>query len=665
MAVTEQQFIEAYKWMDANQQQKTYNAGDQQVKQWIDNYNASINNQNNYTPQDTWKNLGNWNYWADTADRQEEIVNNLNQAYTQDPTKFSDWQTFSDNFNYNYSGRSDKERETMRNWYENKMWTGMDYNNVNNTDYFLNQLMQWNTLQWTWAAITAAQNRYKNYQTLSWMTPDQIASAVASWAINGVGQDMQDLKNYSPALYAQVQAAIQNKTQVDDINSIWDWIYNWLTSTETNDKYKNYDMTGDYTKNASIIKQYNESLYKQITNLWGDTAAYVAIVASMLQNPVIQANKDEVENLEWEINKIQEQMYTIWDTVREKLWSEAPEDLVSAYISHQTKQLQNQLRTTQNSLLVAQWKLNNQLQEVETLLDALSMWWWTSWWSSDYQFVSGTKYQQAWYFNKKTWEFIPLSWSTWSSWSWWWSWTGWWTSVWWIQTVDKNDYQDDSPERLKQIQSNLEKISKSNPEYFKDRATFNEYFKYSQRSAKQKAVLDAFWVNNKWLISTWTRITWTSWWTETDSWDGISNDFVSTVKKDLLSWKIISLSASDMKKQYPQYWKIWWSDSASASLASKIWYNSTLEEIEKISTWLSDSLTDNLYKWYWSNSKNITKSANEIKKMWDWNTKSERQQMTVYLNWLWINQTKWEKILKEAWVKDKYITIILSWSDAK
>jgi hypothetical protein len=46
--------------------------------------------------------------------------------------------------------------------------------------------------------------------------------------------------------------------------------------------------------------------------------------------------------------------------------------LVSAYISQQTKQLQNQLRTAQNSLLVAQGKLNNQLTEVETMVDAIN-----------------------------------------------------------------------------------------------------------------------------------------------------------------------------------------------------------------------------------------------------------------------------------------------------
>ena len=543
-----------------------------------------------------WDNVWDWNYWADTADRQDEIVSNLNTAYEQNPSQFSDWNTFAQNYNYDYSWRTDKERETMWNWYNNKVWPvqpqqqpqqeqpeqeqqQMDYNNANNTDYFFNQLLNWNPLQWEWAAITAAQNRYNNLKYLSSMTPDQISSAIESWNLNPVWQDMQDLKNYAPALYAQVQAQIQQKTQLDDINTLWDWIYNWLTKTETNWNYTNYDMSPtEYAKNASIIKQYNESLYKKIEWLGWDTAAYVAIVASMLQNPVIQASKNEVEDLEWEIRKIQENIYTVWDTARSRLWSEAPEDLVSAYISQQTKDLQNQLRTAQNSLLVAQWKLNNQLTEVETMVDAINNWikiyweWW-EWWNWDYQFVSGSKYQKAWYFNKKTWEFIPLG-STWTSW-WWTSWGAWW----WTWYVDTNNYQDDSQARLQQIANNLEKLHNSNPELFNNRGTFNDYFKYNQRSAKQKQVLDSYWVKygNKFSI----------WWTWT--WTGTSEDgLVNAIKKDLIS-RTVNFTSSTMKATY---WKKYqqaksWDEDTTNDYLQEIWKISSLSEMKTMLSHLS------------------------------------------------------------------------------
>lgn len=70
------------------------------------------------TPTNT--NVGNWAYGSDTEERQQQIVNNLDNAYAKNPTQFSSWENFANAFNYNYSGRSDKERETMKNWYEAK-----------------------------------------------------------------------------------------------------------------------------------------------------------------------------------------------------------------------------------------------------------------------------------------------------------------------------------------------------------------------------------------------------------------------------------------------------------------------------------------------------------------------------------------------------------------
>ena len=687
MAVTEQQFIEVYKWLDADKQQSMYNAGNAQVKSWIDNYNASQTQTSNYVPtQNTsyttfnqwsqwnqwtqwyynswayndvwWVNVWDWNYWIDTADRQEEIVSHLNEYYQQDPSRFSDWDTFARNFNYAYSGRSEKERETMRNWYNQNVgavpeWTPWywniywQYNDAANTDYFFNMLMQWQQLQWTWAAVTAAQNRYKNYQSLSAMTPDQIASAIASNSLNPVWQDMIDLKNYSPELYAQVQAQLQNQTQINDINAAWQWIYNWLTGTETNGNYTKYDFTTEYAKNASVIKQYNESLYKQIEWLGWDTAAYVAIVASMLQNPLIQANKDEIENLEWEINKIQENIYTIWDTAREKLWSEAPEDLVSAYISHQTKQLQNQLRTAQNSLLVAQWKLDNQLSEVETLVDAINQWiktYWADWtwtWWNNYQYISWSKYQEAGYFDKSTWQFYKLG-----------------------ETPDTHDYQTDDPARLQEIADNLTNIANSDDVYvFRDRNAFNDYFKYSQRWTAQKQILDNFW-NQYWeqlkapAQAAWQRYQAsqrTSWWTwgwSWGSWWGWSGGWGSwnSLKKALLNWTFTwAFSITNLR----QYWyKTWWDPVV---LMKQVWAAATLEELPRLmnavsslkntsseswTTYNVTTLQKQIVKWY------IEANANTIKENIDARstTKEKKAYLSSILEPLWLNT----KAMREA-----------------
>ena len=593
--------------------------------------------------QNQWD-LGNWNYQDDSADRQEQIVSNLNEAYKQNPDQFKDWATFSQNFNYDTAWRSDKQKETMRNRYSQIQQNNIDYNDANNTDYFFGQLMSGNQLSWQWAALDAARNRYKNYQYLSGMTPEQIASAIASNSINPVWQDMQDLKNYSPALYAQVQAAIQWQTQVDDINSLWEWIYNWLTNTETNKNYTNYNFTTEYAKNASVIKQYNESLYKKIEWLWWDTAAYVAIVASMLQNPLIQANKDEIENLEWEIRKIQENIYTVWDTARSRLWSEAPEDLVSAYISQQTKDLQNQLRTAQNSLLVAQWKLNNQLTEVETMIDAINNWvklyweWWT-WWNN-YQYISWSKYQEAGYFDKSTWQFYRL-----------WEWP------------DTRDYQSDDPTRLQEIRDNLDAIADSDSAYvFRDRSAFNDYFKYSQRWAAQKAVLDEFWnanaarlkpiadqkykqylasqKNNVWLVNDW------GWWK------------YNRVKKAILAWTFAWKFDKQNLKQY------WFNEGSDwYVLMEQVWRVATLEEMQKMfktvqwykgtssESWTeynAKQMAKRLLQWYISANASSIKNELGLRTT----TKEKKEYLSSILSPIWMDtKAMRERIAQTVWAE--------------
>lgn len=641
MAATEQQFIDAYKWLTPEQQTSVYEKVNQQGKTWIDNYNASLNNNQN---QGT--NLGNWKYWDTSPDRQEQIVNNLNEAYQQDPSRFSDWNTFAQNFNYNYSWRSDTERETMKNWYDYTMnqSQGKDYNDVNNTDYFLSQLINGQTLGWTWAATTAAYNRYKDYQSLSGMTPEQIASAISNNSINPVGQSMIDLKNYSPALYAQVQGILNNKTSVDDINSVGTGIYDWLTKSETNSNYTKYNFTDEYAKNASVIKQYNESLYKKIEWLWWDTAAYVSIVASMLQNPLIQANKDEIENIEGEINKIKENIWTISDTARNRLWSEAPEDLVSAYISQQTKELQNQLRTAQNSLLVAQGKLDNQLADVDVLIDAinngLKMYGEDGTWSdkNNYQYISASKYQDAGYFDKNTGQFYKLG-----------------------EMPDTHDYQSSDPTRLQEIADNLEDIANSDDVYvFRDRSAFNNYFKYSQRSAAQKAVLDDFWNKNaanlkpaadaaykkyqaaQAAASKWSGGGW-AWW----GWGWWDNDKWQKLKAAIIRWDVAwSYDKTGMKKYG---FTVWLNEEEVAvkmaqictaaeynSLYNALWATARTKFQNEIKSRIQNTIKDN-----------ADKIKTRMKDAWRsiWNTKREEEAEKLAQE-LWINfGTLWKSAI--------------------
>ena len=105
------------------------------------------------------------------------------------------------------------------------------------------------------------------------------------------------------------------------------------------------------------------------------------------------------------------------------------------------------------------------------MLDAINSWikmygeWWTAWWSN-YQYVSWSKYQDAWYFDKSTWQFYKL-----------------------WETPDARDYQTDDPTRLQEIADNLVNIANSDDAYvFRDRSAFNDYFKYLEQ------VLHKFWL---------------------------------------------------------------------------------------------------------------------------------------------------------------------------
>ena len=55
------------------------------------------------------------------------------------------------------------------------------------------------------------------------------------------------------------------------------------------------------------------------------------------------------------------------------------------------------------------------------------------------------------------------------------------------------DYQNSSDARMKEITNNLNAYRQNNPEFFKDRSTFNQMFHYGERDDQQKALLDTYW----------------------------------------------------------------------------------------------------------------------------------------------------------------------------
>lgn len=64
---------------------------------------------------------------------------------------------------------------------------------------------------------------------------------------------------------------------------------------------------------------------------------------------------------------------------------------------------------------------------------------------------------------------------------------------WTAQQTWKPDYQLDSEARMQEITNNLNAYRQNNPEFFKDRSTFNTMFHYNDRDDSQKALLDTYW----------------------------------------------------------------------------------------------------------------------------------------------------------------------------
>lgn len=75
----------------------------------------------------------------------------------------------------------------------------------------------------------------------------------------------------------------------------------------------------------------------------------------------------------------------------------------------------------------------------------LVLWWAANSADGSYKFISWTKYQKAWYFNEKTWEFFPLSWGGSYGWGggWWnggWGWWGGWDWTWDAAIIKNNTW---------------------------------------------------------------------------------------------------------------------------------------------------------------------------------------------------------------------------------
>lgn len=74
-----------------------------------------------------------------------------------------------------------------------------------------------------------------------------------------------------------------------------------------------------------------------------------------------------------------------------------------------------------------------------------------------------------------------------------------------VASPSQPDFQDNSDKRFKEIQVNLEKAAKTNPNMFTDRSVFDTSFSYRDRSNQQKAILDSFFLSKQSWVDAWVQ----------------------------------------------------------------------------------------------------------------------------------------------------------------
>ena len=269
---------------------------------------------------------------------------------------------------------------TELNWWQvaqqwvNAMIGAMDYSNIKNSDAVLSQLIQWQPVDWTGIAVDNARDRYNNYKSLSWMSYKEIWDTILSWDMAKNWTSMSDLRTYNPQLWQQVRIYVNQQDELNNLNKLWTSLYQNYTDVEDNKNYLKQTIQQEDDTTKSIITTYSDDIIDFIKSYQTNATQLMNLASSMLSNPTIQQYKNNILELEWKIAQIQTDIEYVWDEARQMLGSSAPESLVSAYISQQTKHLQRQLMTYNNSLLVEQGKLDSAVDDVKTKLDYYMKW---------------------------------------------------------------------------------------------------------------------------------------------------------------------------------------------------------------------------------------------------------------------------------------------------
>lgn len=195
----------------------------------------------------------------------------------------------------------------------------MDLNDLKNTDTLLNELMQWYPIYGNWMAVDSARERYNNYKALSGMSYREIWDTILSGEMAKNWTAMSDLYKYNPQLFQQVRMYVNIQEDVNNLNKLWENLYNNYNNVETNDNYLKQTIQQEDENTKSIIITYSDDIIDFIKSYSTNATELMNLASSMLNNPTIQQYKNNILELEWKIANINTDIAYVWDEAR-NMW---------------------------------------------------------------------------------------------------------------------------------------------------------------------------------------------------------------------------------------------------------------------------------------------------------------------------------------------------------
>ena len=246
----------------------------------------------------------------------------------------------------------------------------IDHTNPTNEDALFRSMIAGNPINVKWPVVDQAKARYQTYQTTAGLTPAQLGDTILSWKIQPGSTTYNDVRNTNPELYAKTLEYVQWKKDMNQINALGMGIYNAvMKGTPLGSKIK-YDVSDKTPPVSNVMDSYNTEIKNTLASkFWPEANKRYDITQQMLNTPQIQQQKQIVTDLEAQKNKLNEDIFKLDSDVRKQLWGEAPESLISAYISEKTKAIDWKLRTVDNQLTSEQATLKNHIDEVTSTLD--------------------------------------------------------------------------------------------------------------------------------------------------------------------------------------------------------------------------------------------------------------------------------------------------------